>query len=111
MAGTPFVDQGAIAVTSEDLYTPPANTYALVRHIHVANTNAASRSVSLWRGATGAEGAGTAITEGEVITGNTTKDYYFPAGLKFTTTDFLVGLSTVDGTSLEATVTGELYAA
>lgn len=112
MTGTPFKDgPAALVTTSEDIYVPAANTFALVRHIHIANTNAATRAVSLWVGATGAEAAGTALAEGVTVAANDVKDFYFPSGLKLTATDFLVGLSTVDATSLECTVTGEIYAA
>jgi len=112
MAGTPFRDGPAFLVTtSEDVYVPPANTYALVRQIHVANSNAAARAFSLWIGATGAEANGTEVAELKNVPANDYVDMYFPAGLKLTVTDFLVGLSSVDATSLAITVTGELYAA
>lgn len=112
MAGTPFKDgPQALATTSEDIYVPAANTYALVRHIHFANTAAAARTVSAWVGATGAEAAGTALVEGKSIAANDVFDMYFPSGLKLAASDFLVALSSVDATSIEATVSGEIYAA
>jgi hypothetical protein len=114
MAGTPFTAGPAfLLTTSENVanVTPAsAATYRKIFHIHVANTNAASRALSLWRGATGAETSGTEICEGKVILANDEKDFYFPSGLRMDSTDFLVGLSSVDGTSLVITVTGESFA-
>lgn len=112
MAGTPFKEGPEFLVTtSEDVYNPAANTYSLIRHIHIANTNASARTVSLWVGATGAETNGTEIVEGKSIAGNDVYDMYFPSGLRLASTDFLVGMSSADATSLVITVTGEKYAA
>lgn len=112
MPGTPFRTGPAyLATTSENVYNPAANTYALVRQIHVANTNASARAVSLWLGATGAEAGGTEIIKGKSIAGNDEWNEYYPSGKKMTSTEFLVGLSSVDATSLVITVIGEIYAA
>jgi hypothetical protein len=114
MAGVPFTaGPEFLQTTSENVtgVTPASSaTYRMVYHIHVANTNAASRAVSLWRGATGAETSGTELCEGHVITGNNEYDLYWPSGLRFDSTHFLVGLSSVDATSLVITVTGESFA-
>lgn len=111
MAGTPFKDGPAyITTSSDDLYVPSSNTYALVRHIHVANTSASSCWVSLFVGATGAEAGGTELVGQKVVAANDVADFYFPAGLKLTTADFLVG-DAQTGSVLTATITGELYAA
>jgi len=112
MAGVPFKAGPAfLLTTSEDVagVTPSANTYRLIRHIHIANTNAAARTVSLWLGLTGAETNGTEIVEGKSIAGNDVLDLYFPSGLRVATTDFLVGMAGTDATSLVITVTGDTY--
>jgi len=110
MAGTPFRDgPDFVAVAVANIYVPAAGTYALVRHIHIANTNAASRTLALYVGATGGSANGTELCEGKVIPLNDVYELYFPSGLKLTSADFLTGVSSVDGTSLVCTITGELY--
>lgn len=111
MAGTPFVDGPAyITDASDDLYVPAvSNVYALVRHIHLTNTDTSARTVSLYVGATGAEAAGTEIAKDLSIAAKSNEDIYFPAGLKLTSTTFLVG--DADTTNkVVCTITGELYA-
>ncbi len=111
MAGTPFKDGPAYVTTSsDDLYVPAANTYALVRHIHLANTTGSAATCALYVGATGAEAGGTEILGTKSIPANDTLDLYFPAGLKLTSSDFLVG-DAGTGSAITATITGELYAA
>lgn len=106
-----------ILSTVGNIYNPAANTIAKIYHIHVANTNASSRTVSLWVGATGGSANGTELIEGHTIAaaGSTTADdfydLYFPSGLTLTSSDFLTAQSSVDGTSLVITTTGELFAA
>jgi hypothetical protein len=112
MAGTPFKDGPAyITDASDDLYVPASSAvYALVRHIHLCNTDSSARTVSLFVGATGAEAAGTEILKNKSIAANDVYDCYFPSGLKLTSTDFLVGDASVTNV-VTATITGELYAA
>lgn len=111
MAGTPFKDGPAyVANAAADLYVPAANTYALVRHIHLVNTDASARTVDLFVGATGASTGGTEILEDYSIAANDVYDLYFPAGLKLTSSDYLVGAASA-ATVVTCTVTGELYAA
>jgi hypothetical protein len=88
---------------------PAANTYRKIFHIHVANTNAAARTVSLWVGATGGSANGTELVEGKSIAGADVFDMYFPAGLRIVAADFLSGQSGTDGTSLVITVMGESF--
>lgn len=112
MAGTPFVDGPAyVKDSSDDLYVPASSAvYALVRHIRLVNTDASAVTVTLYVGATGAEVAGTEILDEWSIDAKGEKDIYFPAGLKLTSTTFLVGdASTSD--KVVATIMGELYAA
>ena len=111
MAGTPFKDGPEfLAASAANIYNPSANTYALIRHIHVANTNAAARTLSLYVGLTAGSANGTELIEGYSIAGTETFDLYFPAGLKLVAADFLTGLSGTDATSLVITTSGELYA-
>lgn len=112
MAGTPFKDGPEfVSNTAGNQFNPAANTYALVRHIHIANTNAASRTIELWLGLTGATTAGTELIKLKTIAANDEYNLYFPSGLKMTNADFLVGRAGTDATSLVITTTGELYAA
>ena len=110
MAGTPFKDgPAAMATSAADLYNPSANTYALVRHIHLANAAASTATVSLYVGLTGGSANGTELCEGTTIAANDVLDLYFPSGLKITTSDYISGLASA--TTVVATITGELYAA
>lgn len=111
MAGTPFKEGPEFVGTSSDnIYTPGSNTYALVRHIHLVNQDSSARTVSLWLGATAAEADGTEILEEKSIAANDVYDLYFPSGLKMTTSDFLTGTASA-ASQVIVTVTGELYAA
>lgn len=111
MAGTPFKDGPAyVANAAADLYVPSANTYALVRHIHLANTDSTARTVSLYVGATGGSTGGTQLLGGTSIAANDVLDVYFPAGLKLTSSDYLTGVASA-ATVVVCTITGELYAA
>ncbi len=111
MAGTPFIDGPAyITDASDDLYVPAsALVYALVRHIHLCNTDSSARTVSLYVGATGAEAGGTQILAGQSVAANDVFDMYFPGGLKLTSTTFLVGDASTTNV-VTATIMGELYA-
>jgi hypothetical protein len=115
MAGQPFKDGPAFLTTSvADVYVPSANTYALVRHIRIVNTNASARTVSIWLGATGGSANGTELIEGYSVAGNASAlpvDLWYPEGLKLTASDFITGQAGTDSTSLVITVTGDLYAA
>lgn len=110
MAGTPFKDGPAyLTDASDNVYVPAANTYALVRHIHLCNTDSSARTVTLWVGATGAEAGGTEILKDHSIGAKGEYDLYFPSGLKLLETDFLVGAASTTNV-VTATVTGELHA-
>lgn len=111
MAGTPFKEGPEfVGTTSDNIYNPASNTYALVRHIHLVNQDSSARTVSLWLGATGAEADGTELLEEYSIAANDVFDLYFPAGLKMTASDFLTGTASA-ASQVIVTVTGELYAA
>lgn len=111
MAGTPFKDGPAyVANAAADLYVPSANTYALVRHIHLANTDSTARTVSLYVGATGGSSGGTELLGTYSIAANDVADVYFPAGLKLTSSDYLTGVASA-ASKVVCTISGELYAA
>jgi hypothetical protein len=110
MAGTPFKEGPEFVGTSSDnIYNPAANTYALVRQIHLVNQDSSARTVSLWVGATGAEADGTEILEEKSIPANDYIDLYFPGGLKLVAADFLTGTASA-ASQVVVTVSGELYA-
>lgn len=107
----PFKDGPSyVTDSSDDLYVPDSGTYAMVRHIHLTNTDSSIRTVSLFVGATGAEAGGTEILKDKNIAVGDIFDLYFPAGLKLTATDFLVGDASVTNV-VTAVITGELYVA
>lgn len=66
------------------------NPYALIKHMRVTNKTAAGATVSLWKGATGANAAGTEFTwSGVTVPANSYIDWYGIA--RFDAVDFLVG--------------------
>jgi len=112
MAGTAWKAGPAfLAAAAADIagVNPAANTYRKIFHIHLANTNAAARTVSLYLGATGGSANGTELVEGKSIAPADVFDLYFPSGLRIVAADFLTGLSSIDGTSVTITVTGESF--
>lgn len=94
MAGTPFTTGPAFltnAATNVASVNPSANTYKLMKHIHMVNTDASAIVVTLYKGATGGSAAGTEIFN-ESIAAKGHADVYYPAGDRYATTDFLSGL-------------------
>jgi len=75
--------------------------------MHITNKTAVAATYSLWKGATGANAAGTELAIGVSVPANSSVDLYWQGGLRFDSTDFLVGGS---GTtlSLVLTMTGEI---
>lgn len=113
MAGTPLTAGPAYLTGSAANVSgvnPSANTYHLVRHIHLTNTDTSTRTVTLYKGATGGSTAGTEICKDLSIAAKANADLYFPAGDKYTTSDFLSGLSD-SASKVVILVTGEKYAA
>jgi hypothetical protein len=108
---TPFIDGPAYVTTSsDDLYVAASSlVYALVRQIHLVNTDASARTVSIFYGATGAEAGGTELLKDKSIAAGAVYDLYFPSGLKVLSTTFLVGDASQSST-ITATILGELYA-
>lgn len=63
--------------------------YIVLRHIRILNKGAAA-TFSLWRGATGANAAGTEVVgTAQSVAANSAYDWY--GAMRFDTTDFLVG--------------------
>ncbi len=90
-----------------NILNPNANTYAIVRQIHIVNKTAGAVTFSLWVGLTGANTAGTEFFNSQSVGANSVYDWY--GALKLTATQFLVGGASA-ATSLTITVMGELYA-
>lgn len=87
--------------------SPVANTYNIVRHIHIFNRDTSARTVQLFLGATGGSTTSTALMFDQSISPNSGVDLY---GMwKMTTAEFLSGLASVTNV-VTITVTGEAHA-
>lgn len=77
--------------------------YIILRHVRIVNKTASAATFSLWKGATGANTAGTeVIGTGLSIPANSSYDWY--GQMRFDAADFLVGGS---GTATALTLQGE----
>lgn len=80
--------------------------YALIKHIHVSNKTGTAATVSLWKGATGANAAGTEfIWSGVSVPANSYVDAY--GTWRFDSGDFIVG-GAGTASALTITIDGEL---
>lgn len=80
--------------------------YVIFRHIRITNKTASIATYSLWKGATGANVAGTEfLNTGKAVPANDGLDYY--GIFRFDAADFLVGGSGT-ATSLTITMEGEI---
>lgn len=80
--------------------------YILLRHIRIVNKTSGAVSFSLWKGASGANAAGTeVIGTGQSIPANSSYDWY--GYMRFDAADFLVGGASA-GTSLSIQGEGEI---
>ncbi len=95
------------ATLTTNILNPSANTYAIVRQIHVVNKTAGAVTFSLWIGGSGGNVAGTEFFSSQSVAGDNVYDWY--GSLKLTTSQYLVGGASA-GTSLTISVMGELYA-
>lgn len=113
MAGTTKRLAGPLALTTTyttNIYVPAsALVYSLIRQLHIANKGGAT-TFRLYLGATGANAAGTELFYDYPVPANSTVVFYWPAGLKVTSADFLVG-GCADATRLSITITGDEHAA
>lgn len=77
--------------------------YILLRHIRIVNRTGSAATFSLWRGATGANAAGTEVVgQGLSVAANAAFDWY--GIMRFDSADFLVGGS---GTATALSIQGE----
>lgn len=80
--------------------------YIILRHIRIVNKTSAAATFSLWRGATGANAAGTEVVgTGKSIPANDSYDWI--GLMRLDTTDFLVGGSNT-ATALTIQMEGEV---
>lgn len=120
MAANKKFNFGPIALTNTlttNLLNPAAATggvnggssgqYILLTHLRVTNKTGGAVTFSLWKGATGANAAGTEVAIAKSVPANDSVDLYFPAGLRFDVADFLVGGASAN-TSLSIQGEGEV---
>jgi len=88
-------------------YTATAS-YILINHIRVANKTGSAATFRLYKGATGANAAGTELAFDQSVAANAAVDIYFPTGLRLEGTNgFLVGGASA-GTTLTFEADGEV---
>ena len=102
------------ATLTTNIWNPPTttggvgcgtpNTYVLLRNITVTNKTAGAVTFSLWRGATGANAAGTEIRTAYSVAANSAYPIY--ETIRLDAADFLVGGASA-GTSLTIYATAE----
>lgn len=107
MAGTIKSLAGPVALGSgvytNNIYNPfSANIFGVITHVHIANVTAGALSFRLYKGATGANAAGTELAFDVSVPANSVLDYYWQN--RFESTDFLVGGGS--GAGLTITVEG-----
>ncbi len=119
MASNKTFNAGPIALTTTtttNLLNPPTASggvnggssaqYIILRHIRIVNKTAGAVTFSLWRGATGANAAGTEVVGiGTSVAANSYFDWY--GIMRFDSTDFLVGGASAN-TSLSLQMEGEI---
>lgn len=114
MAGTPkrLAGPAYLGSAAANVYNPSANTYAIVRHFHVVNTDSSARTFTLYIGATGGSAGGTEYSKTLTLAAAGSSGSWWDeyAALRLDTTDFLTGLADV-ASKVVITVEGELYAA
>lgn len=83
-----------------------AGQYIVLRHIRIVNKTAGAVTFSLWKGATGANAAGTEVVgQAKSVPANDVYDWY--GYMRFDTADFLVGGASAN-TSLSIQGEGEI---
>ena len=77
--------------------------YIILRHLRIVNKTGSAATFSLWRGATGANAAGTEVVgQGYSVAANSAFDWY--GIMRFDAADFLVGGA---GTTTALSIQGE----
>ena len=79
-----------------------SSQYIIISHFHISNTSGSAATVTLYKGATGANAAGTEVLKGYSVAANSEYNYY--GVFRFDAADFLVGGS---GTNNVLTIAGE----
>ena len=116
MAANKIFNFGPVALTvtlTTNILNPPTATggvnggasanYIVLRHIRILNKTGTAATFSLYKGATGANAAGTeTIGIGYSVAANSAFDWY--GQMRFDSTDFLVGGA---GTTLALVIQGE----
>jgi hypothetical protein len=116
MAANKIFNLGPIALTTTlttNIMNPAAATggvnggssaqYIVLKHIRIVNKTGSAATFSLWRGATGANAAGTEVVgQGYSVAANSAFDWY--GQMRFDSADFLVGGA---GTATALTIQGE----
>jgi len=116
VASNKIFNFGPVALTTTlttNILNPPTATggvgagssaqYIILRHLRIVNKTAGAATFSLWRGATGANAAGTEVVgTGFSVAANSAFDWY--GLMRFDSTDFLVGGS---NTATALTIQGE----
>jgi len=88
--------------------SPYGNLRIVIYRIHIANKHASiAATFSLWKGATGANAAGTELALGVPVPVGGEYNLDFPGGLVFDVADYLVGGSNT-ATALTITAYGEI---
>ncbi len=102
LAGPAYVSNAAA-----NIYNPGTNLYAEVRHIHLVNKDSATRTLSLYIGATGGSAGGTELFKDLSLTVAGVYDYYCLT--RMSTADFLTGVASA-ASAVVITVEGYEYA-
>lgn len=113
MAGTLKRIAGPAYLTGSaaNIYSPPnAAVNTVINQIHIANTDTAAWTFTLYVGGTGGSTGGTEIAKAVSVPANTTTDLFFSPGLFMASTDFLTGLAS-SASKLTITVLGTYVAA
>jgi hypothetical protein len=102
-----------LAASATNIYTPPTSSQVTLRtyitQIHLANTDTAAATWTLYIGGTGGSTGGTEIGKLVSMAANTTQDLYFGDGIELATTDFLTGLAS-GASKIAITVLGYVQA-
>lgn len=106
---------GLTATPTTNLFNPPTTTggtnggsssqYVVVRQIHFSNNGSSARTVSLWRGLTAANTAGTELISAKALAAHDTLT--LNVAWRFDAADFLVGGQDA-GTDVTMTLTYEV---
>lgn len=97
---------GAVTSMAGPVGVTIGQPYMIIRHVRVSNKTAAAATFSLWKGATGANAAGTEFIGTAIsVPANSALDFY---GIwRFDAADFLVGGASII-TALTLTMDGEV---